>query len=332
MSIPVQDYALLSKHVYGDMDAMPPLSKGSEFKSPSGATYKVVEVSNKSSDLGYQGAIYQNKATGELVVAHRGTEPKLSSPEVIKDGVIADGAMVFEAVNPQAQAAMRFMDRAKELSQLPAYRWHNGSPDVNGDTPEITVTGHSLGGTLAQITAERYALGGETFNAYGAIGLSGIREGRSAHGMINHMRATDFVSAGNGHYGEVRVYANAEDIAALQSAGVSTAQQGTAGFVYDVANNVGAHAMGQSFWPPTNSVISEENRQRYRDNAALVDAFRDDVRTSREVITFGSQINQAVQGDVGAIKHLTSTPLPSVPDHVQRSVINNAIEPAEARL
>ena len=75
---------------------------------------------------------------------------------------------------------------------------------------EITTTGHSLGGTLAEITAYRFKLGGESFNSYGAVGLQyGIPEKVPAGypGFTNHVRATDVVSAGSAYYGEVKTYA-----------------------------------------------------------------------------------------------------------------------------
>ncbi len=334
MTITTQDYALLSKHVYGDMEKTSSLEKGSELKAPSGVVYKVIEVSNNISGLGYQGAIYQNSKTGELVVASRGTviDFKNHALDSSFDLLTADGAMVLEAVNTQIPAAVRLMERAKELSELPAYRWRDGKPDIHGEKPEISVTGHSLGGTLAEITAQRYGLSGESFNAYGAVGLMGIQEGRSGHGMINHVRATDFVSAGNGHYGEVRVYANAQDISALKNSGVDSTRQGSSGFVYDIYANVNAHKMGESFWPLDRSVISEENRQRYRDNAPLVDSFRDDIRSTREVVTFNSQLNQAAHGDLGAIGYLATQPLPKTPDHLQRSAVNYVLEEKEETL
>ena len=37
--------------------------------------------------------------------------------------------------------------------------------------------------------------------------------------IVNHVRATDFVSAASGHVGEVRLYAAPQDVQALQRAG-----------------------------------------------------------------------------------------------------------------
>lgn len=199
------------------------------------AKYKILDIiENKITD--YQGAIYKNQNTGELVAAHRGTEFNLG--QGIQDAVIADGAMVIEAINAQVPDAMRLMERAKALAQMP-------ENFVNGHPAPISTTGHSLGGTFAECMAYRYDVPGETFNAYGALGLHGVKEVASTQSVINHMRATDFVSAANGHYGEVRVYAKAEDIAALSMAGEVANRQGSAGFAYDIVKNVDAHTIGR---------------------------------------------------------------------------------------
>ena len=42
---------------------------------------------------GYQGTLYRNASSGELVVAHRGTE---FDRELVKDGLLADAGMVFK--------------------------------------------------------------------------------------------------------------------------------------------------------------------------------------------------------------------------------------------
>src|SRR3546814_15396325 len=89
-----------------------------------------------------------------------------------------------------------------------------------GSPPEVTVTGHSLGGTLAQITAQHFDLRGETFNAYGAASL-GYRIPEGGDRVLNHVMAADVVSAASPHYGQVRVYAKPREIAQPQLSGYS---------------------------------------------------------------------------------------------------------------
>lgn len=204
MTITSRDYAALSEDSYRH-----PQSNPNSTVTIEGVNYRVLANSDRPS--GYQGTIYQRVDTHEIVVAHRGTEPGRGTGELFRDAVRTDGGMVINGVNNQTQDAMDLTRRAVEIARAEAER--TGRP-----APEVTVTGHSLGGTLAQITAHEFGLRGETFNAYGAAGL---RQGVPAGGndVINHVRATDVVSAASPHYGQTRVYATPDDIEALRDGG-----------------------------------------------------------------------------------------------------------------
>ncbi|MGH6752359.1 MAG: hypothetical protein ACREDP_09350, partial [Bradyrhizobium sp.] len=128
-----------------------------------GIEYKVLEHASNPLN-GYQGTIYQRVDTGEIIVAHRGTEPDQGLGQILKDGVLTDGAMVLARVNPQAQDAVGLTRRAIEYAAREGRK-------PGSHAPEVIVIGHSLGGTLAQITAHHFNLRGETFNAYGARSL-----------------------------------------------------------------------------------------------------------------------------------------------------------------
>ncbi|WP_428995201.1 lipase family protein, partial [Lysobacter enzymogenes] len=110
--------------------------------------------------------------------------------EFIDDVLRADGGMVATRTNQQAKDALALTERAMNLARAQG--------------TEVTVTGHSLGGCLAQIAAAKYGLHGETFNAYGAASLDQrIPEG--GRDVVNHVMAADFVSSASHHYGEVKV-------------------------------------------------------------------------------------------------------------------------------
>ena len=159
MSITCRQYAELAADAY--VERMPGFIRpqGEKPVNIEGAQFKVLEHYDNPK-TGYQGTIYQRSDTGELVVAHRGTE---FDREPTQDGM-ADGAMVVARVNVQVPEAIaltqRALERAREIGAL------------KGHAPEVTITGHSLGGTLAQITAHRFNLRGEAFNSYGAANLS----------------------------------------------------------------------------------------------------------------------------------------------------------------
>ena len=84
MSLDSQHYANVTAHSYGvEVDGKRGQMQHFVNKEIDleGVTYKVLEYMDKPS--GYQGAIYQRMDTGEIVVAHRGTE---FDRELIKDG------------------------------------------------------------------------------------------------------------------------------------------------------------------------------------------------------------------------------------------------------
>ena len=169
--------------------------------------YKVLDHLDNPK-TGYQGTIYQRVDSGEIIVAHRGTE---FDREALRDGVLADGGMVFNRSNLQVPEAIELTRRAVQLSEAQA-------PDDGGQAPPVTVTGHSLGGTLAQVSAHYFGLKGETINAYGAASLN-LRIPAGGDAVTNHVMAGDLVSAGGAHYGQVKIYAAPQEIQTLRANG-----------------------------------------------------------------------------------------------------------------
>lgn len=274
MTISSDDYALLSQDSYEDRKQNQKVTLG-------GVVYKV--LSHTSDPVtGYQGTAYIRVDTGETIIAHRGTE------QIGRDGVLTDGGMVFTGVNLQTADAMAFTKKVIEDAKREAEK---------SDLPlSITVTGHSLGGTLAEITAYKYGLRGETFNAYGAVDLfQGIPEGGSE--VVDHVRATDVVSAGSRHFGTVRTYAAPEDIDHLHKAGYRDdggllAPRNPIGAV-----DLGAHSI-DNFVPDSkllgHSIISPENEARCRAHHGMIDRYRDDVRILRTGLSSTWKIPKAI--------------------------------------
>ena len=280
MTITSRDYAALSEDSYRHPQSNPNSTVRIE-----GVDYRVLANADRPS--GYQGTIYQRVDTREIVVAHRGTEPSRGMGELFRDAVRTDGGMVVNGVNNQTQDAIDLTRRAVELSRAEAER--TGRP-----APEVTVTGHSLGGTLAQITAHEFGLRGETFNAYGAAGLrQGVPAGGNA--VVNHVRATDVVSAASPHYGQTRVYATPEDISALQDGGYANNRRTSLlPFVGDPRNplevawdrggpahSIGAFVRAEGGGP----LMTQDHIQRAQQFDPMIDKFRDDVGAIRSGIT-----------------------------------------------
>ncbi len=73
------------------------------------------------------------------------------------------------------------------------------------------------------MSAHHYDLKGETFNAYGAASLN-YRIPEGGNSLINHVMASDPVSAASPHFGQVRMYAKPDEIATLSGAGYSNSK------------------------------------------------------------------------------------------------------------
>ena len=303
MSMGSQQYAYLADHSYGRNE------KGElvDLKSLVGKTaniggedYKVLHYADERS--GYQGAIYQHVGSGDIVVAHRGTE---FDRQTMADLVKADGLMMFSRYNPQADDAIALSAEAVKLAREIA--------EDGGRAPRITHTGHSLGGTLAQISGHYYGHGGETFNAYGAASLNirnpatgefyRLPEGGNA--FVNHVMAADMVSAASPHYGQERRYTNQREIDTLVGKGYDN----TRGF--DLRNDIGAavatirggsHDMNNFLpWDADNkrdvSILAAPEAQRLAAQYdPMFDKYRSDVRTMREGVgLLGTNLQDVIQ-------------------------------------
>lgn len=291
MSMNSQDYADLAKDAYNT-----PEKENGKYKPVTIGQHKYVVLDHHDNPkTGYQGTIYQRVDTGEVVVAHRGTE---FDREAFRDGLQADGGMVFNRSNQQASDAVELTRKALQMAQDQA-----GS----GRAPPVTVTGHSLGGTLAQVSAHHFDLKGETFNAFGANSL-GLRIPIGGDSVTNHVMAGDAVSAASAHYGQVKTYAQSQEIATLAANGYDNATHWTdtlrsytplhvATGHTPPPTTLAAIGMGDSHkmhhftdqdanGKPDRSVIGDPAAlQQAQDNAVAIGEYRGDVKTMRSALT-----------------------------------------------
>jgi hypothetical protein len=297
MTMRSTDYALLSQASYKD-----PVI---ESRGPEGTTYKDIKLDGVSyrpldhmddPKTGFQATAYQNKATGEVIIAYRGTE---FDREAKQDGM-ADAAMTFKGTNGQAAESMAFTKRVIDAAKQNAELTHQ---PLN-----VTVTGHSLGGTLAEINAYKFHLHGETFNSFGAAGLSmGIPAGGNQ--VIDHVRATDVVSSASPHFGEVRVYAVPQDTQALSQAGYSDSRVVNA--LTHPAPVLGkiqldAHAI-DNFVPNStllgSTIISPANEKYAEAHHTMIEPYRNNIEFARDVAHVEYEIDKPVLDATGAVVH-----------------------------
>src|SRR5579859_1017586 len=276
MTVGTSDYALLAQDAY----RAPQLDKNIKLGD---ALYRTIDYVDDPR-TGFQATAYERLDTHEVVIAFRGTE---FDREPVKDGGV-DAGMVLVGVNAQTPDALAFtqqvLDKAKQLEE------------INKQPIAVTVTGHSLGGTLAEISASRFGLKGETFNAYGAAGLlQDVPEG--GHQVIDHVRAGDLVSAASPHFGEVRIYAAPQDIETLTKAGYRDDSHLLSPRNPIQAIDFKAHAI-DNFVPDSkllgHSIIGPQGEALYRDHQGMIDRYRNDVRDIRMGLSAGWEIPHAV--------------------------------------
>jgi hypothetical protein len=150
---------------------------------------------------GYFGAAYFNSRTKEVILVNRGTEPT-----DVRD-LRTDAQMLLDQVPDQFDSAERFYDniRARIL-------------DLDPENPllgaTLSITGHSLGGSLTQLLIATHAteqfggvsLSGQTFNALGVQHLLNnpeISRPQGGYAITNWVVPSDVVGNLAEHVGTV---------------------------------------------------------------------------------------------------------------------------------
>lgn len=168
MSYKVSD-AFLANKVYDQA-----LKRDDIVTAPDGSQWQFVLASPKSAD-DYQGVLFKNISTGKYEFVNRGTEPTLGDAN-------ADYQMGIGRLPDQVTSARAFLQSVKSYISD-----HDGNPST-----DLSLTGHSLGGSITQVLAsENPQLPATAFNPYGVGNL--IPEGDYIN-ITNYVMAKDPVS------------------------------------------------------------------------------------------------------------------------------------------
>ncbi len=261
-----QQYADLAADAYENRVVTPP----NKTLVVGGNHYKVLAVHNNPK-TDYQGAVYQDVRTNEIIVAHRGTESMIDAKVDLK--------MVLDRVNIQAEDAAKLTRMA--LREADDFSKNN----QNQLRPKITQVGHSLGGALAQIQSYHFNHEGITFNAYGAAALKDIPEGGNR--VVNYARASDAVSAAAPHYGKVIILAKQSELTLLWTQGYNNSiNMPPVNTAASALVNLGAHSI--SNFTGSDSILSERNYQPALElaqrNRTMIEDYREDVKFIRSGI------------------------------------------------
>lgn len=273
MIVNPEDAAALSKDAY-QSDADRPVNAPKPF-AINGHPYKIIDAISDPT-TGYRARAYQRTDTGAVAIVECGT----MSP--LQDGGLdaaTDFLMVRDQTNRQWPEAQKFAEKAIAVAKAsePTFR----------HPIDITVVGHSLGGTLTELTSAKFDLPGVTFNAYGAVDLGyGVPEGGSR--VTNYVMAGDVVSAGSRHYGKVVTLASDDDVQALKAGRYLDAAPGTPPPNPYLTMSLADHGVthfspdaGSHMVSVLNPVMLARYEKNYADHKAAIDHYRHDVYEGR---------------------------------------------------
>ena len=147
------------------------------------AGYRVIDFA-ENKNTGFYADVLSNG--NDIIIAYRGTE----SGQDIRNDV----AMAKSKIPAQTTDALKIYDKVK--------REHPNA--------DITVTGHSLGGSLAEIVSGIRGNLAVTFNAYGVGDMFRNKNALKENNVINYVNEYDVVTMVNGqnHIGEIYSVSN----------------------------------------------------------------------------------------------------------------------------
>lgn len=173
---------------------------------------------NDPKESGFDGAVYLNTKTGQLVVAFRGTEftaDERGWRDAIKNDVLGFGynkePEQYKDAENVLKEAIKILNRGEWINTITDERY-----TFSSDPSNLIITGHSLGGGLAQLIGAQDAYKQYEVHTFNAIGVAqmvdnldnkdGFKFSHNYSNIHNHVISKDFISTIYDHLGEVKIY------------------------------------------------------------------------------------------------------------------------------
>lgn len=235
--------------------------------------WKVVD-SYVDPNTGFQGAAYLNRVTNKVVVAFRGTDLSERNDLRANTNIAGFKGDIFD----------RQVGGARELIE----RVQKSYPNTG-----VSLTGHSLGGAIAQVVGSESGLETHTFNAPGVSHM--VKNPSGMDHIYNHVRDSDIIGTAGDHVGHVVRYPK-QVTSWVDADGVKMSETG---------NPIpGVGDFNQHSMPNLASDLADPNFQPISIKPAAPKVLRDEVLTNPLQITHveGNSIKQRL--DLGEGQHL----------------------------
>lgn len=153
------------------------------------AGYRVIDKA-ENKENGFYAEAYSNGK--DTIIAYRGTDPEIRNtfPDLANDHEMARSKLPTQCID-----AVRFYDKVAD----------------NNKNCDITITGHSLGGSNAEIVSAIRGTMAVTFNAYGVRDMFTPYTRLKEDNIVNYVNEMDRITMVNGHnhLGEIYSVPNA---------------------------------------------------------------------------------------------------------------------------
>ena len=160
----IKDAAFLANKSYktanGALDQLPKAKNGIITNSATNSSFEVIDQINEKSKFfgvdtgGFSATVFKDTNTNEYVIAFRGSNDAQDFRDNLIMGATSTG-LLGDVTNKQFSQAFAFA--SEQIARIQAQ-----NPDA-----KISITGHSLGGSLAQAVGAKLNMQTITFNAYG---------------------------------------------------------------------------------------------------------------------------------------------------------------------